>query len=117
MIKIIKMNTCKIDEYLNSISIEKLVSEYKLSSNLIFFNNKFRIKICERENDFIAFTNVGIYNFLDGSIDGICGLGSTAEEALENSINSNVELILRYEEIFQRKLIESDYVYIDFDQF
>ncbi|MCK6524643.1 hypothetical protein L6R49_24820 [Myxococcota bacterium] len=53
---------------------------------------QYRIKIFEREADFLALPNLR-FRALDGSVDGTCGLGATEVEALQDAIARVSELL------------------------
>jgi hypothetical protein len=100
-------NNWKDMKYGASVSVSKLVAEYRLTSTQVFPYTKCKLRIWESEGTYYGYLNVSIQN------DGISGMGSTIEEALDDTIKNNIELILEYEEKLGRKLTDDDYVYSD----
>ncbi len=66
-------------------AISRLCGEYVIEDTIRLAGAQFRIKVFEREHDFVAFPNIR-FRTPNGSIDGTCGLGSTELEALQDAI-------------------------------
>ncbi|MEG0772703.1 hypothetical protein [Clostridium sp.] len=61
--------------------------------------------------------NIRIKNHKDGSIDGTTGLGSSPDEALEDTLKYFMELINDYEQLYKRELNEQDVLWTSFEDF
>ena len=104
-------------EYGKHITVRKLIAEYCLRSFQIFPYTKCKLRIWEENGVYYGYLNIAIRDSADNTVDGVAGTGTTAEEAFNDVISGNIELILKYEEKFGRKLTNEDYEYIDLQDF
>lgn len=101
-----------------TISIEKLVAEFRLGSTQIFPYTQCKIRIWERKDGtFVGNSNISIKNYDDNALDSVAGLGNTIDETLNDTILVTLQLIRDYERKYGRKLTDEDYSYSDSDDF
>jgi len=102
-------------KYGDRIYIKKLVSEYCLTSTVVFPYAHCKIKVFQdlKDQNYYAYSNIMIRDRETGDVDGVAGLGRTEEEALHDQIKNLLELILYYEEKWGRELTDEDYEYSD----
>lgn len=68
-----------------SASISRLCGEYTIHDVVRVPGTKYRIKVYERESDYIALPNIA-FRTPEGRVDGTCGLGRTEVEALQSAV-------------------------------
>ena len=91
-------------------NIEKVVAEFNIWSLEKIPYGKFKVKVIEnKKGGFIGIPNVRIKNSSDGSIDGISGLGTSIDEALEDTLIYLMDLVNDYEKKYKRELTEEDF--------
>lgn len=100
-------------KYGDSITVGKLIAEFRLKSLHIFPYTKCKLRIWEESGSFYGYLNIAIRDHTNSTIDGVAGFGSTAEKAFNGTIRANIELILQYEEKLGRPLTDEDYEYSD----
>ena len=86
--------------YGKRIFIKRLIAEYDLMATVVFpyRHCKLRIWQCDdRDNDFLAITNIRIRDIENKTVDGTCGIGDTAMEAFNDCVANVLELIEFYE--------------------
>jgi hypothetical protein len=67
----------------------------------------FKIKVLERESDFIAAPNLSILTE-SGEWDGICGMGQSEVEALQDAIERVMEILATRDRWEEDQLVWSD---------
>ena len=103
--------------YGKQIFISRLIAEYNLFSTVIFPYTHCKLRVWQRDDDFLAITNIAIRDVENNTVDGTCGLGDTAMEAFNDCVANVLELIEFYENKWGRKLDDEDYEYSDPDDF
>jgi len=87
-----KLSNWKEIDLHGSVGISRLCGEYVIHDVARIAGTKYRIKVFERRDDFLALPNIA-FRAPDGSVDGTCGLGATELEALQDAIKGVAELL------------------------
>lgn len=75
-----------------SLAISRLCGEYVIEDHVRVPARQYRIKVFERRDDFLALPNLR-FRTPDGSVDGICGLGASELDALQDALERVGELL------------------------
>jgi hypothetical protein len=87
-------------------SIARVCAVYELSDNRLPAGG-FKIKVLERENDYIALPNIR-FRLESGVIDGTCGLGRSEIEALQDAFECVMAELGTKDEWLEEELEWSD---------